>query len=51
MVDIAESSISVVFGWDCQGDMELPFDEIVSIIDLAKKSGAERIGLLTGAIL
>ncbi|HVN82933.1 MAG TPA: biopolymer transporter ExbD [Terriglobia bacterium] len=34
-----------------RGDMELPFDEIVSIIDLAKKSGAECIGLLTGAIL
>lgn len=33
-----------------QGDNELTFDEIASIIDLAKKSGAERIGLLTGAI-
>jgi biopolymer transport protein ExbD len=33
-----------------QGDMQLTFDEVVSIIDIAKKSGAERIGLLTGAI-
>jgi biopolymer transport protein ExbD len=34
-----------------QGDIELPFEAMISIIDLAKKSGAERIGFLTGSIL